>query len=183
MSGLILLFVLTLWVVLVLRMTRWLTSGMNVGMRKKRIQFGLLLMLLIAPVADEIWGAIIFNSACERLPLVRFYGPAPIGTGPFFDENGNRKWSTDREFWVIQTEQKGWAAVIKTIYSESIIHSFPFKIKLTRVTEVSVQKISILEFEMLNSRGGWIRRMLDGFGGYQCSSSGRAPNEQSWIKF
>ena len=49
MSGLILLFVLTLWVVLVLRMTRWLTSGMNVGMRKKRIQFGLLLMLLITP--------------------------------------------------------------------------------------------------------------------------------------
>ena len=66
MGGLILLFVLGVWFFITKFLTSFLTTKMQVGLLKKSIQVLLFILILVAPVGDEIIGGFQFKALCER---------------------------------------------------------------------------------------------------------------------
>ena len=61
MGGLILLFILGMWFFVAKLLTSFLTTKMQVGLLKKSIQVLLFMLILVAPVGDEIIGGFQFR--------------------------------------------------------------------------------------------------------------------------
>jgi hypothetical protein len=71
MTGLLLLFVLGIWLTFVIWLTPKLTKAMQPGSVKKIAQFLLFLILLVAPIADEIIGGFQFRALCSEGAVVK----------------------------------------------------------------------------------------------------------------
>lgn len=187
MSGLILLFILGAWFFIAKSLSSFLTTKMQMGVLKQAAQVLLFALILVAPVADEIIGALIFKSECEALPPVKFYGAASIGEGYFFDSNGKPKWTTDKEFEAMTSgdQAKNFHDIVKESEAKQIIRKYPIEIEMTKHQYYGGQKHElILESTSLISYGGWIRDWIRGlFGFISCQSKGSYPKEDNWIKF
>lgn len=145
---------------------------------------------LITPVLDEILGAREFERLCREMPEKKFYGPAPVGPGLFFEQSGAPKWKTDRDFSLIRLDPKGrkaWDEVIDWINDDyRLLTRWPMPIgELHTIIVDRRSGKSVAEAYARYSPGGWIKR---GFGlgnhaPYQCPSKGRWPHDATWIFF
>jgi hypothetical protein len=183
MSGLILLFIIVLWVMAVKGMTAFFTKAMPANGLTKILKVLLFSLIFMLPVIDEIAGAVIFQSKCADLPPVKFYGAASIGEGYFFDGAGNPKINFNDRFWAMNNSEK-FNQVVDELTTKQTVKKFPvlIELKTTQYFSVNSHKL-IFETQSLYSRGGWISRLLDGFHNYSCGGAGAWPKEQSWIKF
>lgn len=183
MGGLILLFIIALWVFLVTKLTTFFSQGLPINGFAKIIKFFLFSLTFAFPFADEIVGASIFWSACGELPHVRFYGAASVGEGYFFDGAGNRKRNFNDSFWAMNNSEQ-FNQVVNELTTKQTVRKFPILIELKTTQYFSVNEHKLIfETQSLYSRGGWISRLLDGFHNYSCGSAGLWPKEQEWIKF
>jgi hypothetical protein len=145
---------------------------------------------LVAPALDEILGAREFEQLCREMPEKKFYGPVPVGPGPYFDRNGAPKWENDRDFSLIRLDPKGrkaWDEVISWINDDwRLLTHWPMPIgELHTVIVDRRNDKPVAEAYARYSPGGWIKRGL-GWGNhavYQCPSKGQWPHDATWIYF
>jgi hypothetical protein len=145
---------------------------------------------LVTPVLDEILGAREFEQLCREMPEKKFYGPVPMGLGPYFDRNGAPKWESSRDFSLIRLDPKGrkaWDEVIDWVNDDwRLLTRWPMPIgELHTVIVDRRNGKPVSEAYARYSPGGWIKRGL-GLGGhapYQCPSKGRWPDDATWIVF
>jgi hypothetical protein len=187
MSGLLLIGVVLLWIWAAVVIEQMLTSKLKDSWIKSLVTFLVTVVLIPLPVLDEIVGNKVFYSECKKLPPVHFYGAASIGSGHFFDMDGNPRWHSDTEFEIMTSGEnaKYLNSEIQSSDEKHTLIRFPIKIEIKKTQYFGGhKKILILESTSLYSSGGWIRESLSGlFGFYSCQSSGVWPKDQYWIKF
>ena len=154
----------------------------------------LLVVWLIAPVADEILGAREFEQLCKEMPEIKFYGPVPVGPGAFFDEEGkprwkegDKTWGRSDEFSAIKRNSRAWDNIFKSPPSEwHLLREWPMPIGELHSLDIDKRTGKpVLETYARYSPGGWIKRGI-GWGSnapYQCPSKGRFPRDEEWIVF
>lgn len=142
---------------------------------------------LIGPVADELIGKQYFNRACDALPPAEFFGPVRIGAGVFFDNEGRRRWSDEKEFYEIRRATNQWNKLFDWRDERVVLVAFPMQIAQVKTTIYHVEsgKPSVASYS-IQSQGGWIRRATSQVGvsvGYVCHSGGSWPRDEDRIAF
>ena len=197
MSALVILLVLSLWVWLGYSIWKRLLSRL---IRKPLplLVFTLLFaaLWLIGPWVDEYLGQKTFARLCKSMPDTQFLGPVSVGTGPFFDAQGNPKWTNKDEFrnirqgGAVYDEKRGrvdrWGQMFVNTKLSYRITDWPVPIIEEKVAfsyKPTGQLVLISHWR--GSPGGWLKQ-ITGFGSnapYQCSYRTQWPDESKWIKY
>jgi hypothetical protein len=139
---------------------------------------------LVAPVLDEILGAREFDQLCRDMPTIKFYGPATVGPGAFFDQQGRPKWKNGDEFSAIKRNTNVWGnEILEERDAQLTIRRWPMAI--TEWHSEYLDKLThsiVLETYARYSKGGWLRSLV-GLGDYQCPSKGWFPPDEAMIVF
>lgn len=158
MSAVIVLLVVGAWFWLGFSIWKWLfAKRIAPGPLRTSVGVALAALWMLAPWIDEIAGARQFAKLCEEMPEVKFYGPVAVGPGPFFNEDGSPKWTTDAELGKLM--QPEWSSLFRGLEELEEIRSLPFPIFERRTIRYFVRTGSTTEVltERL-SPGGWIKR-------------------------
>jgi len=153
-------------------------------MTKICVTFILALLWFVGPVIDEILGAREFDQLCREMPSIKFYGPASVGPGAFFDEQGRPMWKNRDEFSAIKRSTSEWKEKIFEIKDEyGIIRRWPMGIReLHTIYFDKTTGKPVIETFARYSDGGWLSRLI-GMTYYQCPSRGNFPRDEEMIIF
>jgi hypothetical protein len=147
---------------------------------------GLAVGWFVVPMLDEFVGAREFERLCAEIPETKFYGPARIGPGAFFDEGGKPRWANEDDFYRIRRETTEWNQAIGNRHAESKIATWPFIVFEARSIYFDRRTNDpIVETSFRGSAGGWVKRGI-GWGSaapYTCRSNGRFPRDTEMIAF
>lgn len=132
MSGLLLILILIIWLFIVKALSRFCIARMVDG-RAKRLGHGLLfVLLLLAPVADDIAGGVQFRSLCSKKLEITY--------------------AADK----ISGKTILWAGLIKREIENSII---PIEERLTSWADLISGEV-LLEYKEYVATGGWLSRLV-----------------------
>lgn len=140
----------------------------------------------VLPVGDEILGAFHFRQLCREIPPTRYYGPIAVGPGAFFDEQGNRRWRSEEEFYAIRRDNEEWKRIWDSASERSTLARWPMEI--IQIRNTYLEKASnrvVIESYFRGSGGGWLNEAIRGdfISGYSCRSEGAWPRDQDVIVF
>lgn len=185
MSALIALIVIATWAGLGFALWRRLIKPY---VHPPILKIGVTLLLatvwFVGPVLDEILGAMEFEQLCRELPSIKFYGPAAVGPGAFFDEKGRPRWKNSDEFSAIKRSTSEWREKIFESRDEyRIIRRWPMIIRELHTIDFDrTTGKPVIETFARYSDGGRLRRLI-GIGDYQCPSKGYFPRDEEMIIF
>lgn len=184
MIGISLLLLIACWFWLgVILWLKLINPRVHNSMLKTCLTFLLATIWFVGPVLDEILGAREFDQLCREMPSSKFYGPAAVGPGVFYDDQGRARWKNGDEFSAIIRNTNGWEKIFVRRNETKTIRKWPMPIteQHTEYSEKSTGKITLESFARY-SQGGWLRRLI-GIGDYQCPIKGPYPKDEDWIVF
>ncbi len=133
MSGLILLFILAVWNLAALFFIKFLTSKIKIGILKIATQVILFLVVITAPLADEIIGGFQFRALCETETQIKY------------DKNK-------------LTNKDVYSDTLVAVKVENM--SIPVVSQMQTYTESNKHEL-LLNYKVLHADGGWLSRAID----------------------
>ena len=132
MSGLILLFILGVWLFVAKKLTSFLTTRMQVGVIKKAARVLLFVLILVAPLADEVIGGFQFRALCEAETQLHYDKDTLAGKEVYSD-------------------------TLVAVKVENI--AIPVVSQMQTYTESNTLKM-LLNYKVLYADGGWLSRAI-----------------------
>lgn len=155
---------------------------------------------LLGPWADEYLGQKEFARLCAAMPDTQFLGPVSVGEGPFFDAQGQPKWTNRKEFEAIahggvasarvgllgMPNVTQWDQLFTRTEENYRIANWPVPVLEQRLTyRYKTTGQTVLVSHWRGSPGGWLNRASSwgSHAPYQCGKKTPYPHEIEWIKF
>jgi hypothetical protein len=154
MSGLILIFIIVLWIMVVKKLTSLFTKAMPVNGFTLAIKVLVFALLFVSPFADEIIGGFQFRALCKQ------------GYSPVYDE----------------AKAKGKLVFLKDTPDKRVQNSIiPIREESWEYADINTREL-LLSWKEYHAKGGWLSRIVgfpEGSPPYTfnavCSSEGNYP--------